>query len=504
MVVTCLACWLAIAVVVDAGPVIVRTSPPSAGARVFVDGVEKAVTATDGGAILTGLQAGRRTVRLQLPGGAEIVKPVMVTAGDLASQAVFEIPPELLEPESGAKVTVLVSGNVGGATVEVDGQPVGRTGGADGSLLVSVAPGRHSVRLLADGYQTQEKLVDFKPGPVGKVSFELKRGAAEAAGRGSSSGVLTVALVGILGIAVVALAFVAVHAVRRSSGQAITTKRLDRYEMREIIGRGGMATVYRATDVTAPSSVAIALKVLDEAHFQDYDLVHKFLREGEVLQNLNRADPEAPLVEVYHYGRAGGDSGRPFIAMELLDGVDLLQYLSQRRRLPVRDAIRVALGVARALIPAHSAGVYHRDLTPDNVILVQQPKGGHHLRLIDFGVARHEYTSHGTLDGSITGKPPYMSPEQCQGEKVDGRSDIYALGVMLFSLLNGSPPFTHTNPLEVMRMHNEDEVVYPDSIPQPIVRFLRKALAKNREARFPEIVTVHQELIELGRSDWPS
>jgi serine/threonine-protein kinase len=158
------------------------------------------------------------------------------------------------------------------------------------------------------------------------------------------------------------------------------------------------------------------------------------------------------------------------------------------------EAVHIVGGVARALHPAHAAGIYHRDLTPDNVILIDQPKGGFGLRLIDFGVARHEYTSHGTLDGSIAGKPPYMSPEQCQGIAVDGRSDIYALGVMLYSLLNGSPPFTHTNPLEVMRMHKEEEVSYPAFMPNPVVQFLRRALAKNREERFPEILTVSQEL----------
>ena len=485
----------------DAGPVIVRTNPAVGGAQVLVDGAVKATTTADGSAIINGLPAGRRSLRLVLPGGSEIEQAVTVTAGDLASQAVFEIPAEVLAAGAGAKATVLVSGNVGGATVEVDGRAIGQTGGADGSLLISVAPGRRTIRLFADNYHAQEITRDFNPGPTAKVNLELKlkRGQSSRASSRGLGGMVTVALVGILGVAVIALAFVAVHAVRRAPAQRITTRRLDRYEMREIIGRGGMATVYRATDTANRSMPIVALKVLDEVHLRDQDLVHKFLREGEVLRHLNQADPEAPLVDVFHYGRAGGDSGRPFIAMEFLDGVDLLSHLKQRRRLPPGEAIRIVIGVARALIPAHSAGVYHRDLTPDNVILVERPKGGHHLRLIDFGVARHEYTSHGTLDGSITGKPPYMSPEQCQGEKVDGRSDIYALGIMLFSLINGSPPFTHNNPLEVMRMHKEQEVVYPDTIPEIVVFFLRRALAKDRDDRYSEIVSVHEDLKRLGR-----
>jgi serine/threonine-protein kinase len=260
-----------------------------------------------------------------------------------------------------------------------------------------------------------------------------------------------------------------------------------------------MATVYKARDMTDKNRPAVALKVLDEAHLGDPDLVNKFLREGMILQQLAAADPDAPLVHVHHHGRAGGDSGRPFIAMELLDGEDLLRHLRRLGRLQARAAVHFVSGVARALIPAHAAGIYHRDLTPDNVILVATPKGGYRLRLIDFGVARHEYTSHGTLDGSIAGKPPYMSPEQCRGLPVDGRSDIYSLGILLFALAVGAPPFVDNNPLEVMRRHQEDPVRYPDNFPSSLRLILDRALAKDRDHRYQTVAEMFNALKQLEK-----
>lgn len=121
------------------------------------------------------------------------------------------------------------------------------------------------------------------------------------------------------------------------------------------------------------------------------------------------------------------------------------------------------------------------------------------MRLIDFGVARHEYTSHGTLDGSIAGKPPFMSPEQCQGQAVDGRSDIYSLGIMLYTLLAGEPPFVGRNPLEVMRMHKEAAVPFPPAIPEAAVPVLDRALAKDRDKRQRDITVFYNELRTLER-----
>jgi serine/threonine-protein kinase len=372
----------------------------------------------------------------------------------------------------------------------------------DGSLTWSGAAGAHRVRLSDDEYEAQEKTIEAEAGLTSRVRFELRHAKAssgQTAIQNSGGGLLTWVLVGVLGIAVAAVAVVAVHVVRSSGPRRVTTRRIDRYEVREQIGRGGMATIYKGLDTTRRGAAPVAIKVMDDSHLTDPDLVHKFLREGEILKQLNEADPEAPLVRVLHYGRAGGDSGRPFIAMELVEGEDLLKHLRRRGRLPQKEAARIVAGVARALVPAHAAGVYHRDLTPDNVILTSQPRGGYALRLIDFGVARHEYTSHGTLDGSIAGKPPFMSPEQCQAIPVDGRSDIYSLGVMLYALLAGAPPFVNRNPLEVMRMHKEEPVSFPADFPPSARVILEKALAKDRNKRQRDISALFSELSLLER-----
>jgi serine/threonine-protein kinase len=305
-------------------------------------------------------------------------------------------------------------------------------------------------------------------------------------------------LLGILTVAVAIVSILVVHLLRQPAVGRVTTRRIDRYDVREVLGRGGMATVYRAVDSLNPRNGALALKVMDEGHLGDPDLVHKFLREGQMLQQFNEADPEAPLVRVFHWGQAGG-TGVPFIAMELLEGQNLLQALKRQGKFSLPQAAHLVGGVARALIPAHAVGVYHRDLTPDNVILVNTPRGGYYLRLIDFGVARHEYTSHGTLDGSISGKPPYMSPEQCQGQAVDGRSDIYALGIMLYTLLVGSPPFAGRNPLEVMRMHKESAVPFPETVPAVARALLVQTLAKDPNGRPSDLGVFRRELAALER-----
>jgi serine/threonine-protein kinase len=253
-----------------------------------------------------------------------------------------------------------------------------------------------------------------------------------------------------------------------------------------------MATVYRAKD--RQTGRLVALKVMDPGLARDLDLLKKFLREGEVLRTLNTKHPEAPIVRVVDFGRESGrTNGRPFIAMELLQGRDALSYLQGRGRLSAEEAKGIVRQVLTALAAAHAEGVYHRDLSPDNILVTDGH--AHGIRLIDFGVARHEYTSAGTLDGSITGKPPYMSPEQCRGGKVDGRSDLYSLGVVFYTLLAGKPPFVAVNPLEVMKMHESEPVPpLPGDVPKGVAVIVYKMLEKEPDRRYPSAETVRKAL----------
>jgi len=229
----------------------------------------------------------------------------------------------------------------------------------------------------------------------------------------------------------------------------------------------------------------VALKVMDAELVHDTDLARKFVREGEALQRITATYPGAPVVRALRYGREhNSEFGRPFVALEYLDGGSLLQVLRQQGRLPVRQVLAVARQVAEGLAAAHTHGIWHRDVSPDNVFVTGTDGHAPTVKLIDFGVAKNEYTLVHTLDGSIAGKPAYMSPEQCRGEALDGRSDLYSLGVLMYALLTGSPPFTDPNPLLVMRMHESASVPpLPSDVPPPVRELVYRLLSKQPEDR---------------------
>jgi len=287
-------------------------------------------------------------------------------------------------------------------------------------------------------------------------------------------------------VLLVALMAVAVRFFFQPSGQRLLH---GRYRLQGVIGRGGMATVYKAEDIQ--SRRPLALKIMEGNLLHDRDLARKFLQEGEAVLALNHKFPKAPIVRVYEYGREhNSPAGRPFIAMEYLNGNTLLWHLEKRGKLTIGEARRIVQAVLTALDVAHSQGIYHRDVAPDNIIILNE-RGENMVRLIDFGVARHEYVSVGTLDGSIMGKPPYMSPEQCKGERVDGRSDIYSLGVVFYTLLRGKPPFISKNPLEVMRKHEREPVPpLPPEIPPDVAGVVYRMLEKNPGTRYRNVEEV--------------
>ena len=266
----------------------------------------------------------------------------------------------------------------------------------------------------------------------------------------------------------------------------LVTGRFDEYMVVATLGRGGMATVYRAR---SPAGEMVALKVMDRELRNDTDLLTKFLREGRVLQTINERYPGAPVVRAMRYGLEDGQAdGRPFIALEYLEGIHLLDFLrAQGNRLPPETAAAIVTDIARGLDAAHACGVFHRDLTPDNIIILNAPAPTGILKLIDFGVAKHEFTSVHTLDGSIFGKPPYMSPEQCRGGKVDGRTDLYALGVIYYLLLTGRTPFADRNPLAVMKMHESAPVpALPTHVDAVTSSIVYRLLEKKPGARFQD------------------
>ena len=405
-----------------------------------------------------------------------------------------------------------------GAAIVLDGEPSGVATDGNGEAVIERVPtGRHLIEVrTARGSGARALVVSagmdefveipirfFRQTPVrADSSSRTSRSQSDFLAVISLSAIAVILLLASAGVGV--LLFLLLRAQVPEAADGIS-RNLGRYQIEQTLATGGMATVFRAHE--KGSGEAIALKVMHKALLDDPDLTKKFIREGEILSDLRRQDPDAPVVEVKAFGTITDRDRceRPFIAMELIEGDNLLQVLEKEGRLSVGRAAHYCAGVCRALVPAHRMGIYHRDLDPQNVLVAADVRGRFTVRLIDFGVARHEHALQATMDGTIAGKPPYMSPEQCRGLRVDGRSDIYSVGILFFALLTGSPPFRSRNPLEVMRMHETEEPAIPPDLPYEVQELLFRLLAKNPDDRIQSIEAVLEMLLaiaEARRDEW--
>jgi tetratricopeptide (TPR) repeat protein/predicted Ser/Thr protein kinase len=211
----------------------------------------------------------------------------------------------------------------------------------------------------------------------------------------------------------------------------------DRYRIEDVLGSGGMGAVYRARDLELDREVA--LKVIRPHLAEDQDIIKRF--KQEII--LSREVTHRNVVRIYDLGQA--DDIR-FISMEYVEGTDLSHTLRKRGALPVEEAVSIVEQVCLALDAAHSEGVVHRDLKPQNIMT--EPDG--RVVVMDFGIARSLELSGMTATGSLLGTPDYMSPEQVKGERVDARADLFALGVILYQLLTGELPYKGETPMAAM------------------------------------------------------
>jgi serine/threonine protein kinase len=261
------------------------------------------------------------------------------------------------------------------------------------------------------------------------------------------------------------------------------------YLIYESIGKGGMATVYRAHNKVLKRR--IALKILKPAFRLDKTISYKFLKEGENIDLIRSKFPDAPVIKVLEYGRLQIKSGEfLFIAMDFLKGVNLRQLLDSRKHLSLEAKLTIVKEVARALAASHALEIFHRDVTPAN-IFVDNSK----ITLIDFGIAKHDFPDNLTFPGAVIGKPHYMSPEQCAGRRVNNKSDIYSLGAVFYHLLEGKAMYGEShNPYEVMEKQKTSPIPPLKSrVPEQVILLLYRMLEKKPGNR-PDAVEVKEYL----------
>jgi serine/threonine-protein kinase len=260
----------------------------------------------------------------------------------------------------------------------------------------------------------------------------------------------------------------------------------DRYELEELVGTGGMSTVFRAHDRQLDRRVAI--KILHEHYAADPEYLERFRREARAVARLSHPN----IVTVID---RGDDGGRQYIVFEYVEGENLKELVVRSGRLPVRRALELALATADGLSFAHDHGLVHRDVKPQNVLLSEEGE----VKVTDFGIARSLHVEHGvTQTGTVLGTGEYLAPEQASGRQVSPATDVYSLGVVLWELLAGDVPFTGENFVAVALRHvNEPPPSLRERRPDVTPRLdaaVQRALAKDPARRFPSMTAFAKEL----------
>ncbi len=269
-------------------------------------------------------------------------------------------------------------------------------------------------------------------------------------------------------------------------------RRLDnRYELDGVVGRGGMAEVYRARDLRLDRVVAIKTLRADLA--RDHTFQARFRREAQSAASLNHPS----IIAVFDTGEDRSEGTPvPYIVMEFVDGKTLREILRADRRLLPERAMELTDGILRALDYSHRGGIVHRDIKPANVMITRTGD----VKVMDFGIARAMAGSEATMTqtAQVIGTAQYLSPEQARGERVDARSDIYSTGCVLYELLTGQPPFTGDSPVAIAYQHVREDPILPSQIdpqiPQWADAIVLKAMAKDPTQRYQSAAEMRADI----------
>jgi len=272
-----------------------------------------------------------------------------------------------------------------------------------------------------------------------------------------------------------------------------------RYQVEKVLGEGGMGVVYRAKHTTLGK--ALAVKVLRAEVSKDSEIVQRFRQEARSATEIGNEH----IIDISDFGAL--PDGSTYFVMEFLDGIAITKALELERPISAARTVKIAKQICTALGAAHNANIVHRDLKPDNIYLVKRSSETDFVKVLDFGIAKvGGATSKLTRAGAVFGTPHYMSPEQCAGTDVDQRTDIYALGIILYEMVTGRVPFDADNLMGILTKHLYEKPIAPrevqptSDIPPALESVIMKAIEKNREQRYQTMQEMRADLerIEQG------
>lgn len=269
-------------------------------------------------------------------------------------------------------------------------------------------------------------------------------------------------------------------------------KKLDgRYELLELIGVGGMADIYKARDITEDRVVAV--KILKTEFVGSEDFIRRFRNESKAIALLSHPN----IVKIYDVGFT---DKLQFIVMEYIDGITLTEYISKQGVLKWKDVVHFVMQILKALQHAHDRGIVHRDIKPQNVMLLSDGT----IKVMDFGIARFNRETDKTMSEKAIGSVHYISPEQARGDVTDERSDIYSIGIMMYEMLTGKKPFDGDSPVAIALMHMQSNAKkmsdINNSVPEGLEEITEKAMQKEPSKRYQTAGEMMKDIEEFKQN----